>query len=174
MCTLAVFGASAQTFNKGDKVVNLCVGFVNTLYSGSGYKTTIPPVSASLEYGIIDNLFDAKSSIGVGGYFGYTSSKYDLGNNYNYKYSSAIVGARGSFHYSFIEKLNTYTGISLGYNIVSAKSDYKEISSFSAEESALYIGWHLGARYYITDSFAVIGELGYDIAYLNVGVAFKF
>lgn len=84
VCMLVVAGASAQSFNKGDKVLNLGIGLGNTLYSGTGFKTTIPPVSASFEYGIVDHLFDEKSSIGVGGYFGYTSSKYDWGQNFEY------------------------------------------------------------------------------------------
>lgn len=91
----------------------------------------------------------------------------------NIKYSSAIVGARGSFHYSFVEKLDTYTGVSLGYNIVSSKSDRKD-NNYKAETSSLHLGWYLGGRYYFTDSFAGMAELGYDIAYLTVGVAFKF
>ena len=175
-CALvAVAGASAQSFNKGDKVINLGIGLGNTLYSGSGYSTSIPPVSASFEYGIVDHLFDDKSSIGVGGYFGYTSSKYDFGySNYEYKYSNAIFGARGSLHYAFVEKLDTYTGVSLGYNVVSAKSDHKDVGNYSAESSSLHLGWYLGARYYFTDSFAVMAEAGYDIAYLTIGVAFKF
>lgn len=171
---LVVSAVSAQSFNKGDKVLNLGIGLGSTVYSGSGYKITIPPVSASFEYGVVDNLFDEKSSIGVGGYLGYTASKYEWGTNYDYKYSSAIVGVRGSFHYSFIEKLDTYTGLSLGYNIVSAKSDYKELGSYSAQGSEMYLGWYLGARYYFKETFGVMAELGYDIAYLNIGVAFKF
>lgn len=174
---LVVVTVSAQSFNKGDKVLNAGIGLGSTLYSGSGYKTTIPPLSVSFEYGIIDNLFDEKSSIGVGGYFGYTASKYEYNiasYNYEHKYTSAIIGARGSFHYAFVEKLDTYTGLSLGYNIVSSKADNNNTGSFSAESSALYLGWYAGARYYLTESFAVMGELGYDIAYLNIGVAFKF
>lgn len=170
--------AGAQSFNKGDKVVNLGLGIGNTLY-GSGYKTSIPPVSASFEYGIVDNLFDEKSSIGIGGYLGYAASKYKyngLGSSdFEDKFSSTIIGVRGSFHYSFVEKLDTYTGLSLGYNIVSFSSDQKNNDySYSAASSAMFLGWYAGARYYFTNSFAVMGEIGYDVAYLNVGVAFKF
>lgn len=171
---LLVFtGASAQSFNKGDVVANFGIGLGNTLYNGSGYKTSVPPLSASFEYGIVDHLFDDKSSIGVGGYFGYTSSKFD--NMYNstkdeWKYSSAIISARGSFHYSFLEKLDTYTGLSLGYNIVSTKPDHKGLG----KTSSLFVGWYAGARYYFTDAIAAMAEVGYDVAYLNIGVAIKF
>lgn len=174
LCVFIVAGASAQSFNKGDKVLNVGIGLGNSLYNGSGFKTSIPPLSASFEYGVVDHLFDDKSSIGVGGYFGYTSSKYSWNNEYDYKYSSAVVGARGSLHYAFVDKLDTYTGIGLGYNIVSGKSDYKGLGSYSAESSALYWAWYLGARYYFTDSFAGMAEVGYDVAYLTIGVAFKF
>lgn len=171
-----LFSVSAQTtFNKGDKVLNLGIGLGSTLYGGSGYKTTVPPISASFEYGIVDGLIDGKASIGVGGYFGYTASKYEfMGFTSDYKYSSAIIGARGSFHYALVEKLDTYAGLSLGYNIVSAKYDGDASINYAAEASAVYLGCYLGARYYFTDSFAVMAELGYDIAYLNIGVAFKF
>lgn len=171
-----LMGASAQnTFDKGDIVLNLGVGFGNTLY-GSGYKTTVPPISASFEYGIIDNLFDSKSSIGVGGYFGYSESKYELnGPSYSdFKYSNALFGARGSFHYAFVEKLDTYSGVSLGYNVVSSKYDGETIHGYKSEASALYLGWYAGARYYFTDAVAAMAEVGYDIAYLNIGVAIKF
>lgn len=174
---LSVLSVSAQAFQKGDKVVNLGVGIGSTLYTGSGYSMSVPPLSGSFEYGIVDNLFDEKSSIGIGGYFGYTASKHKPGYapyGYEYKYSSSIIGARGSFHYSFIEQLDTYTGLSLGYNIVSGKSDHKDIGSYSAKSSAFFIGWYAGARYYFTDYFAAMAEIGYDVAYLNIGVSFKF
>lgn len=165
---------SAQTdFNKGDKVLNLGIGFGSTLYSGTGYKTTVPPISASFEYGIVDGLIDGNASIGVGGYFGYTASKYEYPGLKDFKYSSVIVGGRGSFHYSFLEKLDTYTGLSIGYNIVSLKDD-NSFGTIAAESSSVYLGWYAGARYYFTNSIAAMAEVGYDIAYLNIGVAFKF
>ncbi|MBK6966075.1 MAG: hypothetical protein IPH20_19675 [Bacteroidales bacterium] len=64
-------------------------------------------------------------SIGVGAYLGYTSAKWQynyFGSDWGYKYSSLIIGARGTFHYPLVEKLDTYTGIMLGVNIVTDKS----------------------------------------------------
>lgn len=174
-----VMSMSAQVFKKDDKVLNVGIGLGSTLYSGSGYKTTVPPLSASFEYGIIDNLFDENSSIGVGGYFGYTASKYEWNYGYNlgkyeYKYSSAIIAARGTFHYQFVDNLDTYTGLSLGYNVVSSKSDHKDLGSYKADASSVFVGWYAGARYYFNESFAAMAEVGYDVAYLNIGIAYKF
>ena len=175
MCIFIITGTSAQSFNKGDKVINSGFGLGNTLYSGSNYKTTVPPLSASFEYGLVDHLFDDKSAIGIGGYLGYAASKYDLGySNYDYKYASVIVAARSSLHYALIRKTDTYAGFSLGYDFVSHKSKHAEIGSYTAEGGALYWGWFLGARYYFTDFIAGMVEVGYEIAYFTIGVAFKF
>ena len=59
----AGFALSAQEslFNKGEKVLNLGIGLGSTLYTGSYYSTRIPPLSASLEYGMVDNLFEVEN-----------------------------------------------------------------------------------------------------------------
>lgn len=72
------FSLHAQnTFKKGDKVINLGIGLGSTLYSGSYYTNKFPPVSASFEVGVKDELFDEKSSLGICGYVGYTGAKWD-------------------------------------------------------------------------------------------------
>ncbi len=169
------FSLKAQntTFTKGDKVLNLGIGFGSTLYSGANYTNRIPPVSASLEVGIKDELFDKNSSLGIGGYLGYTGAKWDY-MNYGWSYSSIIVGARGSLHYQFVDKLDTYTGLMLGYNVVSSKSHGSIGSSTNAVGSGLAYSWILGGRYYFNDKIAAMMELGYGIAYMNLGIAFKF
>lgn len=169
------FSAHAQnTFNKGDKVVNLGIGLGSTLYSGSYYTNKFPPVSASFEVGVKDELFDEKSSLGIGGYVGYTGAKWDY-MGWGWNYSSIIVGARGALHYQLIDKLDSYTGLMLGYNIVSAKTygSGGAWNNYSASASGVTYSWFLGGRYYFTDSFAGLLELGYGIAYLNIGIALK-
>ncbi|MFA7583881.1 MAG: hypothetical protein WCZ46_10115, partial [Proteiniphilum sp.] len=103
----ALIGLHAQnSFSKGDKIVNVGIG-VGSYYGGDGYTSSIPPFSVSFEQGIIDGLLDGKASIGVGGYLAYTANKWETsisGNDYGYKYSYMMIGARGAFHYQFIEK----------------------------------------------------------------------
>jgi len=36
------------------------------------------------------------------------------------------LGAKGNFHYPLVEKLDTYTGILLGYNVVSSNGPEQE------------------------------------------------
>ncbi|MDR0660635.1 MAG: hypothetical protein LBG19_07520 [Prevotellaceae bacterium] len=170
--------ASAQYFSKGDFVLNAGIGFGNTLHTGSGMKTTVPPISASLEYCIIDNLFDENSSIGIGGVVGYSAQKYkydfDLsGGKYEVKNSDFLLGTRGSFHYQFVDKLDTYASIVLAYDIVSASSSDNS-SRHSADAGSFFSGVYVGARYYFTQNFAAMAEMGYDIAVFKIGVAVKF
>lgn len=171
---IAVTASAQNTFNKGDKVVNFGIGFGNALYTGSGFTSKIPPISASFEMGIIDNLFDEKSSIGVGGYMGYTSAKWEY-NDWGYKYSDIIIGARGAFHYQLVDKMDTYTGLLIGYDIVTAK-EFGTPSGYDYSSSASGLTWSyfIGARYYFTDNIGAMAEVGWGIAYLNLGLALKF
>ena len=166
-------GNAQNTFNKGDKVVNLAVGFGSGLYSGSVYSNVTPAISGSFEVGIKDELFDANSSLGIGGYVGYTSAKSNFGGA-GYKYTDIIIGARGALHYQLVEKLDTYTGLMLGYDIVSAKY-YGTLGAYSGNASAsgLAFSWFLGGRYYFNDRFAGLLELGVGVTNLNIGVAIK-
>lgn len=173
----AAFSLSAQntTFNKGDKVLNLGIGLGSIYYTGSYYTNRIPPISASFEVGVKDELFDENSSLGIGGYVGYTGAKYD-NMGWGWSYSSIIIGGRAALHYQFIDKLDTYTGLMLGYNVVSSKSFGSGFGGQigNAVGSGIAYSWFLGGRYYFTDNLAGLLELGYGIAYLNVGIALKF
>ena len=172
-----IVSASAQqsTFLKGDNVASLGIGIGGYLGTGGwhhgGSISRTPLISASFEHCIIDNLFDEKSSIGVGGLLGFKSVKIADW----WKTTYIVIGARGAFHYALVDKLDTYAGLHLGYDIVNSKwigsgSSYSE--SYGA--SGLSYGFFAGARYYFTDAIAVFAELGYGYAVLNAGVAFKF
>lgn len=160
-------GVSAQeeAFNKGDKVAQLGIG-IGSYISWSGYSNKVPPISGSFEYGILD-LFNGKGGIGVGGYLAYTSFGSKGGNNWGI--SDLIIGPRGLFHYQFVEKLDTYAGLMLGYDIVSYSHADANLSG-----SGFISSWFIGARYYFTNDIAVFGELGYGIAPLELGIAYKF
>lgn len=174
VCGIAA--AQSPTFNKGDKVLNLGVGFGSGLYTGGGYSSQMPAISASLEVGVVDNVID-KGSIGIGGYIGYTSAKYEYsgpGYTYGWKYSDLVLAARGAFHYPLVEKLDTYAGLALGYDIVTATKTGNFPSEYvGSTGSGVYLSGFLGARYYFSDKFAGLLELGSGIAYFNLGVAIK-
>lgn len=156
------------TFVKGDRVLNLGMGLGSSYYA-SYYSSQMPALSASFEVGIVDNILE-KGVIGVGGYMAFSSSKYA---NY-WTTSNFIIGARGSFHYPLVDKLDTYTGLLLGYNIASTKYYDTYIGGFNASDSRFASAWFIGGRYYLSDTFAVMAEFGYGISYLTLGVSLKF
>lgn len=176
---ISAIGNAQNTFKEGDKVVNLGIGLGNVLYTGSYYTSKTPPLSASFEMGIKDNLFDENSSLGVGGYIGYCSAKWEYsgwGTTYGWKYKNIIVGVRGIVHYQLLDKCDTYGGILLGYDIVSSKEfgNFPGANTYTATSSGVAWSCFVGGRYYFTDKIAAMAELGYGIAYLNLGVSFKF
>lgn len=168
-------GVSQNTFKKGDKVLNVGIGFGNVLYSGTGYTSKTPPISASFEMGVKDELFDEKSSFGIGGYMGYSGAKWEY-SGWGWKYTNFILGVRGVGHYQLIDKLDTYTGLMLGYDIISAKEfgTIPGATTYSATSSGFVWSWFAGGRYYFTDKIAGMAEVGYGIAYLTLGVSVKF
>lgn len=174
MMIAGIFMASAQqTVRKGDKIVNIGVGF-----GTYGKTTAFPPLSVSFDYGVKDRLFDNKSSITLGGYAGFYSNKAEFihpSYTYGWKYNNFLIGARGALHYEFVDKLDTYVGAMLGYNIVSA-SYYSTGSGtpvHSATGSGAFFSTYLGARYYVAPKFALFAEVGYGLSAIELGVAFK-
>ena len=161
------YGVSAQdeAFSKGDKVVQLGIG-IGSYIDWAGYSTKFPLISGSFEFGILDLLND-KAAIGVGGYLAYTSFGYK--GDSNWSISDLIVGPRAAFHYQFMEKLDTYAGLMIGYDVVSYGQKDANLSG-----SGFTSSWYIGARYYFTSSIAIFGELGYGIAPLELGISYKF
>jgi hypothetical protein len=181
LATLFAFGfcsANAQEVKNGDKILNLGIGLGSGLGYGTGYKTTMPAVSASLEFIVKDDLFDGKGAVGVGGYVGYSAGKWEYtysGGSYGWKYSNLVLGPRGYLHYSFMEKLDTYAGLMIGYWVSSSKEYGTTQTGYDAGSWGGFI-WsgYVGGRYFFSDSFAGMLELGSGISYLNLGIALKF
>ena len=149
---------NAQTFDEGTSIIQAGI---------SVWGTFGLPISASYEYGISEK-------IGVGvfaGYAGKTESVAFLGD---VKYTYALFGVRGNYHFFQSDKIDAYGGLILGYN--SASVTYPNGNGFpgyTPTASAVFLGGQIGGRYYFTDSFAAFAELGYGLGYLNVGLAYK-
>jgi hypothetical protein len=153
-----------EIFAKRDLVGHVGIG-IGSYLGGSNYTTTVPPILISGEYGILDSFIKGKAAIGVGGYLAYTANKWKNANSS--RQSFFIIGARGVFHYQFVERLDTYAGLMFGYQGVSAKNIPNGTSSGFCPAS------FIGARYYFSDRFAAFSELGFGIAALQLGVAIK-
>lgn len=162
------------SFVQGDLVFNFGLGLGTTIYSGRFYTQRVPPVSMSFEYGYMEDFMVEDLTLGLGGYLGFASSKYELrAENSGWNYNYIILGGRAGLHYPIVEDLDTYAGVMLGFNVVSSSSFGTVDTGRSAAGSGLVFSLYAGGRYYLTEQFAFMGEIGYGIAYLNLGIAYK-
>ncbi|HXB42368.1 MAG TPA: hypothetical protein VNZ49_17650 [Bacteroidia bacterium] len=185
---------NAQSFQKQQVDLNIGFGLGNT-FVGSGTASMFPPISASLEYGITD-------AISIGGYLGYAGATWRYigrdwcpagngngnayGNYYDYtdtySWSFYIIGLRGAYHFEkFVknDKVDLYAGLMLGDDIAKYKySTTDPCTNHVAYSSPSYGGFiwsgFAGCRYRFTDKVGIFGELGYGVAYLNLGLNLKF
>jgi hypothetical protein len=144
------------TFDKSTSVVQVNLG----LGGGLGL-----PIQVSYEKAITDN-------IGVGGLVGFATKSTDL-VGYKYRYTYLLFGARANYHYQFIEKLDTYAGLTLGYNVASFKITPSYPGSTATAGGGIFLAGQIGGRYYFTENLAASLELGYGIGYANIGIAYK-
>lgn len=170
--SLAQLSAVEPVFSKGDKVLNAGIGVGSSYWSGYGWYTShMPQLFANLEIGFFDDVFNLdNASIGIGPYFGFRTSKYE---NY-WKDTEIVIAATGNFHYPLVENLDTYAGILLGYDVISTKYYDEYYGSYGHRNSSIAHREYVGARYYFSDNFSVMAELGYGLTILNLGVALKF
>lgn len=156
-----------QIFKKNDVAMNVGIGFNNTLTTN--YNTVVPPISVSVEYGIVDNPFNEENgSIGVGGYLGYTS----YGNKNNSRTASyTILGGRGSYHYQFVPNLDTYAGLLLG---LAFRSGELLESDVNTTNTRLAYGIFVGGRYMFHENIGAFVEVGWGVSAINLGLALKF
>lgn len=168
--------AQDQMFKKDDLDVSVGLGFGSPWIS-SGYSTILPPSRVSVEYGLRDDW--GPGVFGVGGFVGATAYKYRYewaGYEYGYNYFAVMVAARAAYHYTFVDKLDTYAGSHLGF-MVTTSSDVSDNNYYDVEPDDSFVpvlDFFAGAKYYFTNTFAAYAEVGSGIAYFNMGVSFKF
>ncbi len=161
---ITIFNESqAQKFQQGQMDLNLGVGLAPTFGTGDVGL----PLSLSLDYGLNDQ-------ISLGGYLGYAGSSDEVPFLGKISYNYIIVGARGAYHFELTEKLDTYAGVLLGYNIASVKIE-NEIPGAPEPDAAGGFAYSLfaGARYHFSEKIGVFGEVGYGISILNLGLTVK-
>ena len=161
---------TTPVFDKGDNIVSLTLGYGNT---GFGQRLVYERCVATL--------LDGKASIGVGGALGNsfdTDSEKENGVKVSAFEDWFSINAVGSFHYQFIDKLDTYVQLGLGGGV-----DYARVKmsydgeSAKTSDSIGFFSWStsIGARYYFNDKWAANAELGYVVgSFFMAGVTYRF
>lgn len=166
----ATLGNAQSIFHKGTSMVNVGIGFGTE----SNSSIVIPPLSASYEFGIVDNMFSTgQGSLGLGFYTGYAKYKYDLGYIPEFaksriEYSSFVVAPQLSLHYQFVPKLDTYASLLMGYRLYSYNNGYK------GDDGEFAWGIHVGGRYMFSPNVGAFVELGYGVSNVSAGATFRF
>jgi hypothetical protein len=151
---------SSPYFRKGDLFIGPRVGLGS--FGGAGLG-----LGANVEYGVTPQ-------IGVSGTFGWSS--YSSGFvGYNWTYTNLIIAVGGNYHFDVLKvnKLDTYAGLGLGYNIGSVSSNDANFPYIGDTYGGFFFDFRLGGRYFFTDRLAGTVELGYGFGFLRIGVDFK-
>ncbi|WP_297335212.1 hypothetical protein [Algoriphagus sp.] len=178
ICVSTFLTGNAQNFDQSTQVLSAGVGIGSSL-GGFDYSSQIPAISLMYEQGIAPA--GEIGIISLGGYVGYKSFSYETNSSMiqsKSKWNYTIIGVRGALHFTQIqnEKLDIYAGLMASYNLLNYS--YEDNSGFNTGSSGNFgntAGLTIfgGARYYFNPNLAAFGELGYGVAFLNVGLAVK-
>lgn len=175
----SVFLVNAQTFKPKTFAINVDVGLINTFGWG---KVKVPPITASLDYG----LFCAgPGTISGGVLLGYARSfdkhKFTWSTTayYNYTYDYYMAAFRGAYHLcpGYNDQIDVYAGFIAGYDIIRGefKTDYPFTGYPPAAEVSHFLGGvFVGGRFFFIPNLGVNVELGYGISVVNIGASVKF
>ena len=163
---LLVQSISAQSFEYGDKVLNLGLGISGNYFADSNVSLVVPPISVSYEYAFTHNL--GVGNFGVGVYAGMLSVEDVVG----YVYTSYLFGLRGNYHFYKTDKIDTYGGLFMGASVVDSNEPITYLNVYNPKSGVVVDGF-LGLRYYLNQNMAVFSEIGFGISYLTVGISYK-
>jgi len=175
------FSSNAQVVTQGSKHVHLGLGFPNfpgLIYSlyGPGGGSSVGPFVATFKYGVMDKL-------AIGGTVNYSSASTGNftnfnGGNYSYKFTLITAMANGSYHYSNSDKVDFYSGLSLGWAIASLTTEGTPDLGESGPASVGGFTYHvtpIGFRYLFTENIGAYTELGWGLNGLaQIGLSAKF
>ena len=156
---------SVTPMEKGSITFNAGVG-MGTEYQSDYYNSafgTKGSIEAGLWQagpGVITLGVEAGSSFSNGGYLS------------NYKTSTFIVAGRSAWHHGWnINNLDTYAGLSAGVGFHNYQ--YNKNGKVKQCETIPVFGGFVGASYFLTPSFGLNVEAGYDITQIQGGIILK-
>ncbi len=182
MAMLSSTAIFAQPLTYAEHSVSIGLGV--PAISNYDYSSRTPALTAIYEYGFSDKL--GIGYVGGGALMSFASADY----NYRYldipftnEYNYLVIGPRAAYHFDMVEitgdsfwsNIDVYGGMFLGIRFQSYK--YTNHISETKEEdnkSKLATDIFTGIRYSLHDQIGAFAELGYGVAYLNLGVNIRF
>jgi len=174
LAVLSVGGIFAQSwYDSYAPAVEDNILFINAgvgLGPTGGGDIGIPPLSVSVDYKLPIEL-----PITAGAIVAFSQWKKSI-RSIDAIYTNIGFGARGMYHFNFLENLDTYAGITLGYVYQSAKLKANGIDYGRVDGNSFFLwGVCIGARYFFTDLIGAYMELGYSgLQYVGIGLSVKF
>jgi len=168
---LVVVGASVFAFDPLSYPPTLGGGGNILLDAGVGYwyaygglgSIGVPPLFVHMEYALP---YGAPISVGGGvSFFRWNYGSYGYSD---YALTYITPQGRANWHWGFdADWLDVYTGISIGWHVVSVSAGYYGASA----SSGLYWGVQAGAHFYFSERVGAVVEVGYP--FVKAGIAFK-
>ena len=164
---------NSGSFDRDTHLVNITYGFPNLLdYTGYFYnsdKSGIGPLTVRYE-------FPVRDEVGVGLSISGAIKKWEFADNYSTKIIGISISPLGFYHFNkliAVRKLDLYAGVGASIDL----RNYKyETANGNSDDSDLEVNpaGMVGARYYFTDSFSGMAEVG-EGSYSNfrIGVSFR-
>jgi hypothetical protein len=165
--------ANAQTFSKGDAVINLGVG-LGSAYSLDPAASVGIGLNASVEYGVYQ--LNKVGVFSAGGIFSWSHASAGY-TGYDLAWNELYFGARAAFHLTMldIDNLDVYGGVTLGIRSHSVPEwdvqTQRDVNHYVVDP---FGGIFVGGRWYFTPGFGVFSELGYDVSWFKAGISLKF
>ncbi len=117
--------------------------------------------------------------VGAGGIFRYWGYKENFAGG-SWSYTNVLFGGQFNYHFKLENrKFDPWLGVVLAFDGGSVKTTYSNANVYRADPShgGLWLGFHGGARYWLTPTIALTGRVGFGtLSYgaLELGVDFKF
>ena len=160
------YNSYAPGIDSSKALINVGIGIGPT----RGYDFGIPPISASVDIKLpVDVPITVGPTVALTTW-GWSSAYTDV------TYWNVGIGGRGMYHFNFVQNLDVYGGLVLGYVVQWASVTTSVASPSHASSNSFFLwGFTSGARYFFSKALGVYLELGYSgLQYASAGLTFKF
>jgi len=143
---------------------------------GLSFLGSTAQLGLNYEYAFVIKDF---GTVGAGGIFRYWSYKESFFGG-SWSYTNILIGGQFNYHFNMDnKKIDPWLGAVLAFDAGSVSTSYSTNNIFRDEPThgGMWLGFHGGARYWITPTIALMGRVGFGtLSYgaLELGVDFKF